>query len=280
MALQQQDSSNDAGTALRRRRALQSAIQPAAPADGISAPPPRSTFSAPPDQAPDTNLATQPTIPTSGRSAVPSNNTGISGGMGLGPGSIAQAATGGVPLSGPTATTTGSSAGPAPTGLGQYANLLEGFNSDKLNDPGKHDPKYDFARIASNFPPTPDGLKAAFAQIQAAYPNAKLVGDDKVDFADGYGPVDMIRASGEGGKAWHFEGQDTGQVPANPALQAAILPTSSTGTPMPTDPNSPDYIALLQQLMQQSPAAQAPQRTATADAIQRALQGRGASVRV
>jgi hypothetical protein len=100
-------------------------------------------------------------------------------------------------------------AGPqSPQGMGQYASSLEGFDSGKLNDPNKHDPKYDFARIASNYPPTPAGLQQAMAQIKQAYPNAQQIGNDKVDFGDGYGPVDVIRAAGDGGKAWQFQGQD------------------------------------------------------------------------
>lgn len=116
----------------------------------------------------------------------------------------------------------------APQGLGQYTSSLEGFDSGKLNDPNKHDAKYDFARIASNYPPTPAGLQQAMAQIKQAYPNAQLIGDDKVDFGDGYGPVDVIRAAGDGGKAWHFEGQDNGA--AQGASGAA--PGGQGGDPM------------------------------------------------
>jgi hypothetical protein len=117
----------------------------------------------------------------------------------------------------------------AASGAGGVPSTLEGFDAGKFGDPNKHDTKYDFARIAAQYPPTSAGLDQAWDQITQQFPHAQRIGDDKVDFGDGFGAVDVIRASGEGGKAWHFEPADGGgsgsAASAAPAAASPSLPT-------------------------------------------------------
>jgi hypothetical protein len=107
------------------------------------------------------------------------------------------------------ASATGAAAGTG-NGGGGMPGTLEGFDAGKFSDPNKHDTKYDFARIAAQYQPTPAGLDQAWNAIKQQFPNATRIGKDAIDFGDGNGPVDVIRAAGEGGKAWHFEPADDG----------------------------------------------------------------------
>ncbi len=116
------------------------------------------------------------------------------------------------------------SASGAAAGGGGMPGSLEGFDAGKFADPNKHDTKYDFARIAAQYPPTPTGLDQAWDAIKKQFPNATRIGDDTIDFGDGSGPVDVIRAAGEGGKAWHFE-------PVGGATDQAAAASTSAATP-------------------------------------------------
>jgi hypothetical protein len=61
---------------------------------------------------------------------------------------------------------------------------LHGFNSQNYYDPGMQSVKYTFARIAADYPPTPEGLKSLVndARFKSAFPNARLAGFDRIDF--------------------------------------------------------------------------------------------------
>lgn len=135
-------------------------------------------------------------------------NTGVAGGMGTG-------------VSGPA----GASAG------GSDMGYLEGFDKGKFDDPNKHDTKYDFAHIVGGQSPTPATLDALWDQIVQKFPNAKRTGDDSIDFGDGYGSIDVIRAAGEGGKAWHFEPESGATDSAASAAPASVAssPAASPG---------------------------------------------------
>jgi hypothetical protein len=89
-------------------------------------------------------------------------------------------------------------------------NVLLGFDTGKLNDPNYHSNKYSnaaktyFQGLENNVGISRGGLgnMVTFAQ-QNGFKNAKAVGDDKIDFGDGQGPVDVIGSNGE----VHFENQ-------------------------------------------------------------------------
>lgn len=108
----------------------------------------------------------------------------------------------------PAGTTPGTtSAAPAGTSAtpGQYTGMLQGFNMDKFNDPNKHDPKYDFARIAADYPPTPDGLKQMASDPRFAAAGYKFVGDDKIQVPNG-STIDVGLSFGSGGgKGWAWQ---------------------------------------------------------------------------
>lgn len=112
---------------------------------------------------------------------------------------------------------------------------LEGFEKDKFDDPNKHDTKYDFVHLVGGLPPTPATLDAQWDAIVKKFPNAKRTGTGSIDFGDGGGSIDVIRAAGEGGKAWHFEPEsgasDTTTTPATAAPTGiGGLPTSPAAT--------------------------------------------------
>lgn len=87
---------------------------------------------------------------------------------------------------------------------------LPGWDANKLSDPNHQTPKYVVGRILSNYPDTPDGLKAAVPDIQQAYPGSTLVGDDKLNIP-GVGTVDVGVSFGSGGgKGWAWQTGDGG----------------------------------------------------------------------
>jgi hypothetical protein len=131
----------------------------------------------------------------------------------------------------PGATPPGSSAtAPAGASGGGSMDYLEGFDRDKFNDPNKSDPKYDFAHLVGGLPPTPATLDAQWDNIKAKFPNATRTGTGSIDFGTGEGSVDVIRAAGDGGKAWHWEPEsdasDTSSSTAAPTATTPITPTT------------------------------------------------------
>ncbi len=125
--------------------------------------------------------------------------------------------------------------------------FMVGFDPGKLNSDysnTKYSPAAKFTAQASQMMPIQRGNLQDFvglAQSQG-FKDAKLVGDDKVDFGDGNGPIDIIRADGQpvfqnttgngqweaqyghgGGGASSDGGGDAGH--ANPIIQGS--PTAS-----------------------------------------------------
>lgn len=154
--------------------------------------------------------------------------------------------------SGATAAGT-AAASPAAGGGGGNMGYLEGFEKDKFDDPNKHDTKYDFAHLVGGLPPTPATLDAQWDAIVKQFPNAKRTGTGSIDFGDGGGSIDVIRAAGEGGKAWHFEpesGATSATTTAAPA-SAGIggLPTSAAATAGLAAPLTNNTV--LQQIMEE-----------------------------
>ena len=91
---------------------------------------------------------------------------------------------------------------------GQYRMMLAGFDHNKLDNPtmqGAGTIKYQAARIFQNYTPQPENLPAVIADLKAQGINATQIGIDKIDFNDGYGPIDVIQgAYPGGGVAWQW----------------------------------------------------------------------------
>jgi len=95
-----------------------------------------------------------------------------------------------------------------PKATGQYRMMLAGFDHNKLDNPsiqGAGTIKYQAARIFQNYSPQPESLPAVIADLKAQGINATQIGIDKIDFNDGYGPIDVIQgAYPGGGVAWQW----------------------------------------------------------------------------
>jgi hypothetical protein len=80
---------------------------------------------------------------------------------------------------------------------------MEGFNTEKLNNPNHTTPKYVFARATQDLDVgvTRASRSAALEQIaqyvrERGYPNAVVTNDDEIQFGDGFGPIDVLTAGG------------------------------------------------------------------------------------
>jgi hypothetical protein len=96
-----------------------------------------------------------------------------------------------------------------------------GWDATKWNNPNHQTPKYGVGRILSNFPPTVEGLTAAFPDIEKAYPGATFNGKDKLTIP-GVGTVDVLQGASKGGEAWRWGAEDGGGgAPAQASGRAA-----------------------------------------------------------
>lgn len=97
---------------------------------------------------------------------------------------------------------------PGTVATGQYRSRLAGFDFAKLDNPamaGAGTSKYIAARIFQDYPPMPESLPAVIDRLRAQGVNATQAGSDKIDFGDGYGPIDVIQgAYPGGGVAWQW----------------------------------------------------------------------------
>jgi hypothetical protein len=91
---------------------------------------------------------------------------------------------------------------------GAYRSSLAGFDFGKLDDPsqrGAMTSKYRAARVFQDYPPQPESLPAVVERLRAEGINATQTDIDKIDFGDGYGPIDVIQgAYAGGGVAWQW----------------------------------------------------------------------------
>lgn len=91
---------------------------------------------------------------------------------------------------------------------GQHRGRLAGFDHAKIDDPtmrGAMTSKYIAARIFQDYPPMPESLPAVVDRLKEQGINAKQTDFDKIDFGDGYGPIDVIQgAYPGGGVAWQW----------------------------------------------------------------------------
>jgi hypothetical protein len=95
-----------------------------------------------------------------------------------------------------------------PVEKGRFRSSLAGFDHGKLDDPsqrGAMTSKYRAARIFQDYPPQPESLPAVIERLKAEGINAVQTDFDKIDFGDGYGPIDVIQgAYAGGGVAWQW----------------------------------------------------------------------------
>lgn len=92
--------------------------------------------------------------------------------------------------------------------LKEFRGMLAGFDHVKIDNPDIRDAmtsKYQASRIFQNFKPMPENLPAVVAELRAQGINASQTDHDKIDFGDGYGPIDVIQgAYPGGGVAWQW----------------------------------------------------------------------------
>lgn len=90
----------------------------------------------------------------------------------------------------------------------EFRTMLAGFDHVKLDNPdirGAMTSKYEAARVFQNFKPMPENLPAVVEELRARGINATQTDHDKIDFGDGYGPIDVIQgAYPGGGVAWQW----------------------------------------------------------------------------
>ena len=163
---------------------------------------------------------------------------------------------------------------------------MAGWDTSKLNDPSHHGAKYDYGRAVQEYgAPGRGQLDSIVNYYNTKYgANARVVGPDQIDFGDGFGPVDVIYASGAGGTSplWAPVGDGSGGGGG-----ATAAPTA--GTPAPkaqtfSDPATSDWEDLLRQLVDQlktpqpnwTPAQLELQQTQNLDPLSRARQAQKA----
>lgn len=133
-------------------------------------------------------------------------------------------------------------------GLGQYASSLEGYDSGKLNDPNKHDPKYDIGRIESHYDPhkgiTPEMLaelnKLGYGTFSGQ--GDKLHVDGGSPEFEGVSDFDVARDFGNGGWQWQPEGGSSSQGSSSPTLGGSPQQFNPSAIPQGMGNNYSDAI--------------------------------------
>lgn len=158
------------------------------------------------------------------------NTVPNSGFSGMGPNS-------GIPASMPTSAGPGSLLGNMAAGgtVGQY--MPEGYDSGKFNDPtNANSTKYQVGRILSKYPPGPEGLQAAAAELEKL--GIKVSGKDRITLPDGT-TTDVGKAFSDPGAnhAWQYNwsGPTEGNQAANP-----MAPFSAVNSAMAAFGNGPN----------------------------------------
>lgn len=147
---------------------------------------------------------------------------------------------------------TGTAATPSSS---QYA--LPGWNQGKWEDTGHTSIKYQAGRIFSQFDPNAirQNPLPLLNALRAAGINATMVGDDKIDFGDGYGPIDVITRDGQW--AWMPVNEAGGGAGAgvNPATAPFMggAGAGATGAPAGNSAFDAAIKAMVLKLMGQQP---------------------------
>ena len=170
---------------------------------------------------------------------------------------------------------------------------LEGYNPTKLNDPSVQSVKYQFGRVATNYPL--DGvkdhasaealLKRMVPDLQAAGLNVKEVKGDKIRVETELGDewVDVVRGAGSGNPGWWWgsEGKAIPGTekadrpgPAGPAGANGPLPPEP-GAPLKSVPMLPEYAVGAAAIDKSSPGAAAKSAAAWVKANYPDLMPRG-----
>lgn len=118
-------------------------------------------------------------------------------------------------------------AAPAAPTYSQYA--MPGWDQTKWADPNHTTIKYQAGRIFSQFDPNAIRANPAplLAALKSAGLNPTMIGDDKIDFGDGYGPIDVITSGGQ----WAWQpttgGPATAPQPVAPGVPGGAATPSS-----------------------------------------------------
>src|SRR3972149_10206141 len=84
---------------------------------------------------------------------------------------------------------------------GRTYNPVPGWETDKLNNPAHTTVKYEFMRavqrLGGSYAQLRNNWGPVMEALRAQYPNIRAVGDDKIDFGDGFGPIDALTSGGE-----------------------------------------------------------------------------------
>ncbi|MGE3957514.1 MAG: EF-hand domain-containing protein [Vicinamibacterales bacterium] len=83
---------------------------------------------------------------------------------------------------------------------------IPGFDLNKLNNPEHTTIKYQFGRAVQDLAlaPTSANLQAIVDHFNANGGNATITGEDKIDFGDGFGPIDVIFSVGDPEARWQW----------------------------------------------------------------------------
>jgi hypothetical protein len=100
---------------------------------------------------------------------------------------------------------------------------LEGFDTGKLNDPTHTSVKYTFGRLASKYPANATGYAQLIQDPEFQRMGFQSLGNGNIRLPNGE-TIDVMRAFGEGGRAWQW-----GNTDAVAQGQAQALPTDYTG---------------------------------------------------
>ena len=90
---------------------------------------------------------------------------------------------------------------------GRVYTTMPGWDTGKLNTLTKQTAKYDFARAVQTLGGSAASYRGNLDKIAQflktrGYPTARAMGDDKIDFGDGAGPIDVITSGG----SWWWSG--------------------------------------------------------------------------
>jgi Predicted membrane protein len=115
----------------------------------------------------------------------------------------------------------------------QHYGNIQGFDFGKLADPNYHSDKYtDSVRKFSQYLGSGGAIgRGNFDPVTAwlhanGFKDAHAVGDDKIDFGDGNGPIDVINSKGE---VWFQNGADRFAPPAGASTSTFVNPFMGGG---------------------------------------------------
>ena len=106
--------------------------------------------------------------------------------------------------------------------------VLEGWDGNKWAS-GHNTPKYKAGRIFAKYPATNEGIKQAWAELKAVFPNIKEVSPGKIDFGGDLGVIDVMRGAASGGNGWQWIDEAGAGAPEGPGLQPEPPQTGNPG---------------------------------------------------